>query len=66
MAKVLGQRCSKMVNFQIEVNGDAIIINDASGRFQRKVKHHFGGKSISYRDTDFRKTHVLYENSSLP
>ena len=41
---------------QIEVNGDVSIINDAGGRFQREVKHHFGNKSISDRDIDFWKT----------
>ena len=41
---------------QIETNGDVSIINDAGGRFQREVKHHFGNKSISDRDIDFWKT----------
>ena len=41
---------------QIEENGDVSVINDAGGRFQREVKHHFGSKSISDRDIDFWKT----------
>ena len=41
---------------QIETNGDVSIINDAGGRFQKEVKHHFGKKSISDRDIDFWKT----------
>ena len=41
---------------QIETQGDVSIINDAGGRFQREVKHHFGDKSISDRDIDFWKT----------
>lgn len=41
---------------QIETNGDVRIINDAGGRFQKEVKHHFGKKSISDRDIDFWKT----------
>ncbi len=50
---------------QIETNGDVSIINDAGGRFQREVKHHFSNKSISDRDIDFWKTlanwYVEYE-----
>ena len=41
---------------QIEENGDVSVINDAGGRFQKEVKHHFGSKSISDRDVDFWKT----------
>lgn len=41
---------------QIETNGDVSIINDAGGRFQKEVKHHFGNKSISDRDIDLWKT----------
>ena len=41
---------------QIEINGDISIINDAGGRFQKEVKHHFGNKYISDRDIDFWKT----------
>ena len=41
---------------QIETNGDVSIINDAGGRFQKEVKHHFGNKSISDRDGELRMT----------
>lgn len=43
---------------QIEINGDVSIINEAGGRFQKEVKHHFGDKPVSDRDTDFWKTLV--------
>lgn len=50
---------------QIEEYGDVSVINDAGGRFQKEVKHHFGSKSISDRDVDFWKTlanwYVEYE-----
>lgn len=51
--------CFELVDgdtLQVETNGDVSIINDAGGRFQREVKHHFGNKSISNRDIDFWKT----------
>lgn len=32
------------------------ITNEAGGRFQKEVKHHFGDKPVSDRDTDFWKT----------
>lgn len=42
---------------QIEVNGDVSIISDKDDiSFQKEVKHHFGKKKLSDRDTDFWKT----------
>ena len=41
---------------QIEVNGDVSILTGSAGKFQKEVKHHFGNKNLSDRDTDFWKT----------
>lgn len=41
---------------QIEVNGDVSILNEAGGKFQKEVKHHFGEKNLTDRDSDFWKT----------
>lgn len=41
---------------QIEVNGDVSILNEAGGKFQKEVKHHFGEKNLTDRDIDFWKT----------
>ena len=43
---------------QIEVNGDVSILNEAGGKFQKEVKHHFGEENLADRDIDFWKTFV--------